>query len=79
MTDFEMITVRIKGGEQITMTATDVQWFSRDGLCVGHASMEEFLDFLKETLADMRFTAKMEHAEQPDFQDANGDRPEDGE
>ena len=63
MTDFEMITVRLNGGEQITMTASDVQWFSRDGLCVGHASMCEFLDFLKDKLADIKHDASLEHGE----------------
>lgn len=61
MTDFEMITIRIKGGEEITMTATDVQWFSRDGLCVGHASLEEFRDFLREKLSDIKHDASLEH------------------
>lgn len=60
-TQFEMITVKLDTGEQITMTANDVQWFSRDGLCIGHAAMEEFLDFLKEKLADIRLDASREH------------------
>ena len=63
MSDFEMITVRLKGGEEITMTASDVQWFSRDGLCIGHASMFEFLDFLKDKLADIKYDASLEHGE----------------
>lgn len=63
MTSFEMITVRITGGEQITLTPNDVQWFSRDGLCVGHASMDEFLEFLKEKLADIKYDASMEHGQ----------------
>lgn len=61
MSDFELITIRLKGGEQITMSATDVQWFTRDGLCCGYASMEEFQDFLKEKLADIRLDASREH------------------
>jgi hypothetical protein len=28
MSDFEQITVRLKNGDEITMTANDVQWFS---------------------------------------------------
>ena len=55
MISIEIITVGMAGGEHITMTKTDVQWFSRDGLCIGHASMDEFLDFLKEKLADIKY------------------------
>ena len=62
MTDFEQITVRLKNGDEITMTANDVQWFSF-GLCVGHVSMEEFLDFLKDRLADIKYDASLEHGE----------------
>lgn len=61
MTTFEMITVKLDSGEQITMTANDVQWFSRDGLCIGHAAMEEFLEFLKEKLEDVQLDASREH------------------
>ena len=63
MSSIEMITVRMAGGEQLTMTETDVQWFARDGLCVGHASMSEFRDFLKEKLADIKYDASFQHGE----------------
>jgi hypothetical protein len=63
MSSIEMITVRFQWGEQITMTETDVQYFSRDGLCIGHASTAEFLDFLKEKLADIKHDASIEHGE----------------
>jgi hypothetical protein len=63
MTDFQMITVHLKSGEQITMTACDVRWHDRNGRCVGLAAMDEFLDFLKEKAEDIKYDASMEHGE----------------
>lgn len=63
MTDFQMITVHLKSGEQITLTACDVRWFDRNGRCVGLAAMEEFLDFLKDKLADIKHDTSMDHGE----------------
>lgn len=58
-----MFTVHLKSGEQITMTACEVRWFDRNGRCIGIAAMEEFLDFLKENAADIKYDASMEHGE----------------
>lgn len=63
MSEFQMITVHLKSGDQITMTTCDVRWFDRAGRCVGLASMEEFLDFLKEKLADIKYDASQDHGE----------------
>lgn len=61
MSEFLMFTVHLKNGEQITMTPCEVRWFDRNGRCVGIAAMEEFLDFLKEKAADIRYDASLDH------------------
>ena len=63
MSDFQMITVHLKNREQVTLTACDVRWFDRNGRCVGLASLDEFLDFLKEKLADIKYDSSLNHGE----------------
>ena len=63
MSDFLMFTIHLKNGDQITMTACDVRWHARDGRCIGLASIEEFQDFLKDKLADIKHDASLEHGE----------------
>ena len=59
-----MITVHLKNGDQVTLTACDVRWFDRNGRCVGVASIEEFQNFLRDKLADIKHDASIEHGEE---------------
>jgi hypothetical protein len=49
-----LVTIHIGDDEVITLNETEVIWFGKGGQIVGHCTTEEFRDFCKDFLADIK-------------------------
>lgn len=56
----DLITVMFDSGESVTMNQMEVMWFGKDGGLMGHSSLDEVRDFLREVLQDAKFDAASE-------------------
>lgn len=54
MISITFINVGFDTGEHLTLTTTEANLYAKGGYLIGHAGIEEFYEFLKDKLADVR-------------------------